>query len=98
LASWKVRMDVGELIDFAQQEEFMALSEAFLTWEREAEGRWQREGWQKGEQEGRQKGEQEGRQEEKVEIALNMLRKNLDLATIAEVTGLTIEQLQSLSR
>jgi hypothetical protein len=98
LASWKVRMDVGELIDFAQQEEFMALSEAFLTWEREAEGRWQREGWQKGEQEGRQKGEQEGRQEEKVEIALNMLRKNLDLATIAEVTGLTIEQLQSLSQ
>jgi predicted transposase/invertase (TIGR01784 family) len=76
----------------------MALSEAFLTWEREAEGRWQREGWQKGEQEGRQKGEQEGRQEEKVEIALNMLRKDLDLATIAEVTGLTIEQLQSLSR
>ena len=29
-------------------------------------------------------------------IALNMLRKNLDLETIAEVTGLTIAQLQQL--
>jgi hypothetical protein len=86
LASWKVRIDVSELVGFAQQEEFMALSEAFLTWEREAEGRW--------EQEGRQKGEQEA----KAEIARNMLRKNLDLALIAEVTGLAIEQIQSLAK
>jgi predicted transposase/invertase (TIGR01784 family) len=64
----------------------MALSEAFLTWEREAESRWQREGWQKGEQEG------------KAEVVRNMLRKNLDLALIAEVTGLTIEQIQSLTQ
>jgi hypothetical protein len=31
-------------------------------------------------------------------IALNMLRKNLPLDTIAEVTGLTIEQLQNLEQ
>ena len=30
------------------------------------------------------------------EIALKMLRKNLPLETIAEVTGLTIAQLQQL--
>ena len=29
-------------------------------------------------------------------MALNMLRKKLDLETIAEVTGLTIAQLQQL--
>jgi predicted transposase/invertase (TIGR01784 family) len=29
-------------------------------------------------------------------IALNLLRKNISLETIAEVTGLTIEQLQQL--
>jgi hypothetical protein len=34
--------------------------------------------------------------EEKQAIALNMLRKQLDLETIAEVTGLTIAQLQAL--
>jgi predicted DNA-binding ribbon-helix-helix protein len=29
-------------------------------------------------------------------IACNMLRKNMDLETIAEVTGLSIEQIQAL--
>jgi hypothetical protein len=38
----------------------------------------------------------EGEQLQKQEIALKMLGKNLPLETIAEVTGLTIEQLQQL--
>jgi predicted transposase/invertase (TIGR01784 family) len=38
----------------------------------------------------------EAKEEERQTIALNMLRKNLDLETIAEVTGLTITQLQAL--
>jgi predicted transposase/invertase (TIGR01784 family) len=37
-----------------------------------------------------------GQQRQKQEIALKMLGKNLPLETIAEVTGLTIEQLQQL--
>jgi hypothetical protein len=37
-----------------------------------------------------------GQQLQKQEIALKMLGKNLPLETIAEVTGLTIEQLQQL--
>ncbi len=44
--------------------------------------------------------EERGRVEERLttqmEIALNMLRKNMALETIAEVTGLTIEQIQAL--
>jgi hypothetical protein len=40
LASWKVRIDLGELMDFSQQEEgLMALSEAFLEWEQATETR-----------------------------------------------------------
>jgi uncharacterized Fe-S cluster-containing radical SAM superfamily enzyme len=31
-------------------------------------------------------------------IALNMLRKNMDLETIGEITGLTIAQLKKLQR
>jgi hypothetical protein len=34
--------------------------------------------------------------EGKIEIALNMLRKNIPLEMIAEVTGLTVDQLQQL--
>jgi hypothetical protein len=40
----------------------------------------------------------EGERLQKQEIALKMLGKNLLLETIAEVTGLTIEQLQQLQQ
>jgi predicted transposase YdaD len=72
LASWRVRIYMGELAEFAEREELMALSEAFLAWE------------------------QETKSKERQAIALNMLKKNLSLETIAEVTGLTIVQLQQL--
>jgi predicted transposase/invertase (TIGR01784 family) len=48
------------------------------------------------EERGLRKGRQEGRQEERQAIALNMLQRKLPLETIAEVTGLTIEQLHQL--
>lgn len=76
LASWRVRIDVGELSNFSGQEGLMALSEAFLAWE--------------------QQKETQSRQAERQAIALKMLRKTLPLETIAEVTGLTIAQLQQL--
>jgi hypothetical protein len=41
--------------------------------------------------------EEKGMEKERETIALNMLRKNMALETIAEVTGLTIEQVQALS-
>jgi predicted Rossmann fold nucleotide-binding protein DprA/Smf involved in DNA uptake len=71
LASWKIRIDLGELIG-TEREELMALSEAFLEWE------------------------QDTKMKERQAIALNLLRKNMSLETIAEVTGLTIAQLQQL--
>ncbi len=37
LASWRVRIDIGELADFTDREELMALSEAFLAWEEQKE-------------------------------------------------------------
>ncbi len=39
---------------------------------------------------------EEGKDEEWDKIALNLLHKNIPLETIAEVTGLTVEQLQQL--
>jgi predicted transposase/invertase (TIGR01784 family) len=49
---------------------------------------------------GERRAKQEGRVEERFAtqktIALNLLNKNMNLETIAEVTGLTIEQLQAL--
>jgi hypothetical protein len=76
LASWKVRLDMGELMDFTNREAIMGFSEAFLTWEREKEIQTETQ--------------------TKESIASNMLRKKMSLETIAEVTGLTIEQIQQL--
>jgi hypothetical protein len=76
LASWKVRIDLNEILDFADQEALMALSEAFLTWEQETQER--------------------SKVQERQAIALNMLRKNIPLETVAEFTGLALEQLQQL--
>ena len=45
---------------------------------------------------GIEQGIEQGREEEKKAIAFNMLRRHLDIETIVEVTGLTIDQLQSL--
>jgi predicted transposase/invertase (TIGR01784 family) len=73
-------MDMGELEGFIQQEEIMAFTEAFLALEQASEN----------------KGRQKGQQEKQIEIALKMLRKQLDLETIAEFTGLPIAQIKQL--
>jgi predicted transposase/invertase (TIGR01784 family) len=44
----------------------------------------------------KQEGKLEGKQEDRQEIALRMLRKNMPLETIIELTELNTEQLQSL--
>jgi hypothetical protein len=84
VASWKVRIEMGELVDFIQREEIMALSEAFLAWEQETQRKWLQEG------------RQEGRQEKEIEIALNLLRQGIAIAVIAQATGLSIAQIQEL--
>lgn len=76
VGSWKVRMDMGELEGFMQQEEIMAFTEAFLALEQASENK--------------------GRQARNMEIALNLLRENIPLETIARTTGLPIEQIQQL--
>ncbi len=80
VASWKVRVDMGELEGFVQREEIMTITKAFEAWQQETENR----------------ARQDGRQTTEIEIALTMLRKNMDLETIAEVTGLTIAEIANL--
>ncbi len=48
------------------------------------------------EQRAQERGEARGEDRKQKEIALKMLRKNMPLDTIAELTELSIEQLQSL--
>ena len=54
------------------------------------------EGIQQGRAEGMEKGRAEGRQEEQRAVALNILRKNLDISFISEITGLSEEEIKKL--
>jgi len=55
------------------------------------------EGREEGRQEGLQEGRQEGRQEEKLEVARSALRKNMSHADIADLTGLSLEEVKKLA-
>lgn len=84
LASWKVRIDLGEIQELSGQEAIMALSEAFLEWERQRD------------EQLTQAVSQRVAQESQREIALNMLREGFAVEQITRLTGLAIEQVQAL--
>jgi hypothetical protein len=52
--------------------------------------------WNGGLREGRREGEQRGRKERDIEIAREMLRKGMDVKTIADCTGLSVEEVEAL--
>ena len=54
------------------------------------------EGEKKGREEGEKKGREEGEKKGKREVALQMLGKGLDIATICECTGLTEKEVEAL--
>lgn len=86
LASWKVRIDLGDIQDFSGQEAMMALSEAFLTWEQQTQERI------------RQEVSQEERQEERQAIGRRLLQQGLPIEAIAQATELSIAEIQTLQR
>jgi predicted transposase/invertase (TIGR01784 family) len=72
----------------------MAFSEAFLAWEQATEDR----GREEGREEGHKAGLQAGQQAEKAAIALTLIQRQMPLAAIAEITGLSLEQIQALQK
>ena len=56
------------------------------------------EGMQQGLEQGLKQGLSEGTMKTKTEVALQMLRKRLSLEVIAEVTGLTVEQITTIGQ
>ncbi len=56
------------------------------------------EGLAEGEAKGLAKGEFKGKAEATNQIAINMLRSNISLEIIAQVTGLSLKQIQKLQK
>ena len=59
-----------------------------MTYGQVLESRGRAKGVQEGMQQGMQEGMQQGMQQEKLVIARNLLRKNMDVSFITETTGL----------
>ena len=53
-------------------------------------------GYDKGLKAGLQQGLQQGIQQEKIAIAKNMKKQNIDIKTICKVTGLSIEEIKNI--
>ena len=53
--------------------------------------------YSKGLQEGEMKGEMKGRQEEKLVVARNALQKKMSHADIADLTGLSLDEVKKLA-
>ena len=85
----KARMDKIAELDYSREEGLAQGMEKGLAKGR-IEGR--QEGLAKGMEKGRIEGLQEGRQE----VILNMLKKNLDIKLVSEVTGVSIEEIKKL--
>jgi predicted transposase/invertase (TIGR01784 family) len=52
---------------------------------------------EEGREEGRKEGREEGQQEKAVAIARNLLQQEMAIALIAQVTGLTIAEVEALT-
>jgi hypothetical protein len=76
LASWKVRVDMSELIEYFSQGETMALTDVLIERDKQIK--------------------LESDQAARTAIARTMLQKQMSLADISEITGLSIEQVQQL--
>ena len=54
------------------------------------------EGMEKGMKQGMEKGMKQGMEQRSLEIARKMLAKGMDAASVMEITGLSVEQMQQL--
>ena len=85
----KAKLDYQNVMDYAKE---------FAREEGREEGRRKgiKEGIEKGIEEGVEKGMEKGKKEEKIKIAKISLKQNIDIATIAMITNLTIEEIANL--
>lgn len=76
------------------QEVMMNLMPAYEKWEAEKLAEGQKLGEKLGEKRGKQRGQKLGEKLKGIEIARRMLAKNMPIAEIADLTGLTIAQVE----
>ena len=92
-----------EVMNFTEEER--EAYEDHLKWLRietnslkKAEDKGRKEGREEGHREGHKEGLKEGRKEEKHQIARAMLKENLPVKQVSKLTGLSVEEINSLQK
>ncbi|GCA77637.1 hypothetical protein MiTe_04493 [Microcystis aeruginosa NIES-2520] len=86
LISWRVSMEINNILETEDREVFMTLSQTYQEW-KEATKR-----------EGRQEGRQEGKLEAKLESIPRLLALGLRVEQIAQALDLDLEQIRQAAR
>ncbi|TRU35084.1 MAG: Rpn family recombination-promoting nuclease/putative transposase [Microcystis aeruginosa Ma_MB_F_20061100_S20] len=84
LISWRVSMEINNILETEDREVFMTLSQTYQEW-KEATKR-----------EGRQEGRQEGKLEAKLESIPRLLALGLRVEQIAQALDLDLEQVRQV--
>ena len=90
VAEEKSFSDIEKALAYIQAEKAESIAKAREDFVRD-------EGRREGKREGKREGRREGRDEIECEIVRNMLKKNYDLASIVDVTGLSEDKIKSYS-
>ncbi|MEG3437910.1 hypothetical protein V0288_12350 [Pannus brasiliensis CCIBt3594] len=98
LVSWRVTIEIQNLLEEEDREVFMTLSQTYLEWKEATKQEARREGLEEGRQEGLQEGRQEGLREGrlggKLESVPRLRALGLSVEQIADALELSIEQVR----
>ncbi len=67
-------------------------------WDKHVRNPWKEEGRVEGLETGLKKGLEKGRAEERVAVAMNMLKEGADVAFVTKVTGLSTDEIEELKK
>lgn len=93
--------ETTELARLDSEEQFQYMQQQIVLWDNfaameTAQMEGMAKGMEKGMAKGMEKGMAEGKAERNIEIALNMKNEGFDPATIAKMTGLSVEEIERL--
>jgi len=87
---------VGVIMELSEDEQTRLLAEAREKYRRDEEARWE-DAFEDGKEEGRQEGQQEGELKGRREVARRLLLKTQSAEMVADVTGLSLEEVKALA-
>ncbi|MFM7475783.1 MAG: flagellar assembly protein H, partial [Microcystis aeruginosa] len=94
LISWRVSMEINNILETEDREVFMTLSQTYQEWKEATK----REGKIEGKLEGKLEGELEGKLEAKLESIPRLLALGLSVEQIAQALDLDLEQVRQAAR